>query len=878
MSSAKRRRQKRAATPNPSVKTTRETTAAPTPPSVSGLRLWLFRLVSVLVAPLLLVLLEVGLRLGGYGYPTGFYVETGRVGIERTNDRFGWRFFPPSIARSPEPELLPAKAPGTIRIFVLGGSAAQGVPNPRFSFGRILEVMLRDRYPGTRFEVVNAAMTAINSYVVLEIARDCARQHPTAFVVYMGNNEVVGPFGPGTVFQQWSPSLPLVRAGLRLRATRTGQLLDRAVRSFHPEKTSRTWQGMGMFTDKAVTADDPRLVATYANFSQNLRDICRVARRAGAPVILSTVAVNLRDCPPFASRHRADLRPDELSAWDSTFRAGVELEERRQWSEALARYESAARVDDRFAELQFRMGSCLAALGRLREARERFLAAADLDALRFRADREINAAIRRVAVERAADGVYPGDPEESLAAASDSGAAVIPGKDTFYDHVHYTFAGNYFLARTILDRLESALPDLRTRGRSTSVLTEEECARALPMTPWDEYQSLVQMLATMSRAPFSNQPGHAAQVLQMRQDAESLRKQASTPEALEEARRLYEAALVRSPDDWSLHYHYGKLLLGVGQVEAAAHHMSVALTAYPWHVPLYVDLAQAELANGRKDTAIGLLQKALVINPDNAVAHADLVSPLAGEGRIDEAAAHFRRAVEIDPGDYDAYINMGIALGSRGDIDGAMTHFRKAVEINPENPVPYHDLGTALASQGRADEAITNFRKAVEIDPNYEAAHLSLGIALVGRGEIEEAMGHFRKALEINPRNAVAHNDLGIALAGQGRVDEAVACFRSAVDVDPSYVDARINLARMLGGQGRIDEAVAQMRRAVEIDPANPAAYYGLGQLLAVQGRVDEALAAYREALRIRPDYEDARRELQSLQRVGTSTARRPAP
>jgi tetratricopeptide (TPR) repeat protein len=795
-----------------------------------------------------------------------------------TNYRFGWRFFPPSIARSPEPYLLSPNVPGAVRIFVLGESAAQGVPNPRFSFGRILEAMLREQYPGVSFEVVNAAMTAINSHVVLEIARDCAQQQPTVFVVYMGNNEVVGPYGPGTVFQHSSPSLRLIRAGLRLRATRTGQLLDSTIRSFNPEKTAKTWRGMEMFTDKAVAADDPRLLPTYDNFSQNLRDICRIARRAGAPLILSTVAVNLEDCPPFASRHRADLRPDQLQAWESIYAVGVELEQHKQWLEALARYESAARLDDRFAELQFRIGTCLRALGRPREARERFLAACDLDVLRFRADRKTNTAIRRVSGERASDGVYLVDAEESLAAGDSQPGGVprIPGNDVFFDHVHFTFEGNYLLARMILDRLEPALPSLLARRKSSSVLSEQECERALPMTPWDEYQSLVQMLATMSRAPFPGQLGHAARILAMRTRAESLRRQASTPDAIQDARSLYEAALEKRPDDWSLHYYYGKLLLGAGQAELAAHHMSVALKAYPWHVPLHIDLANAEMKNGRRVEAIGLLEKALAINPNYAVAHADLISALASQGRIEEAVAHFRRAMEIDPGAYDAYINMGIALGDRGDIDGAVANFRKAVAVNPEIPVPYHNLGTALASQGRLVEAISSFRKAVDVDPNYEAAHVSLGIALTGQGEVEEAVVHFRKALEVNPRNAVAYNNLGTVLASQGRTAEAMSCFRAAVDIDPVYVAARINLGRILGGQGRIEEAIAHMQRAVDIDSGSAAAYYGLGQLLAVRGRTEEAIAAYEEALRIRPDFADALSELQSLRRVGKPS--RPSP
>ena len=81
----------------------------------------------------------------------------------------------------------------------------------------------------------------------------------------------------------------------------------------------------------------------------------------------------------------------------------------------MQKYEAAARIDDRFAELQFRLGRCLAAEGRSAEARERFVLARDLDALRFRADSRINAIIREVAAEQEAAGVRVVDAEQALA-------------------------------------------------------------------------------------------------------------------------------------------------------------------------------------------------------------------------------------------------------------------------------------------------------------------------------------------------------------------------------------------------------------------------------------------------------------------------------
>jgi lysophospholipase L1-like esterase len=86
------------------------------------------------------------------------------------------------------------KAAGTYRVVILGESAAEGTPNPSFGLGRMLEAMLRLEFPERRFEVINAAMTAINSHVIWLIAQDCRQLKPDLVVVYMGNNEVIGSF------------------------------------------------------------------------------------------------------------------------------------------------------------------------------------------------------------------------------------------------------------------------------------------------------------------------------------------------------------------------------------------------------------------------------------------------------------------------------------------------------------------------------------------------------------------------------------------------------------------------------------------------------------------------------------------------------------
>src|SRR5436190_19818861 len=122
--------------------------------------------------------------------------------------------------------------------------------------------MLRARYPDSHFEVVNTSMVAINSHVVLQIARQCARLDPDLFIVHVGNNEVVGPFGAAGVLGPFSPHLRIIRANLALKKTRTGQLLHRWVQGIaNKEEAPRSWEGMTMFAQSKIRADDDRLTS-----------------------------------------------------------------------------------------------------------------------------------------------------------------------------------------------------------------------------------------------------------------------------------------------------------------------------------------------------------------------------------------------------------------------------------------------------------------------------------------------------------------------------------------------------------------------------------------------------------------------------------------
>ena len=450
------------------------------------------------------------------------------------------------MIKTPQEYAIPAeKSAGTFRIFVLGESAAMGDPDPAYGFSRYLEVMLRSRYPAMRFEVVNTGSVAINSHVLLPIAEGLAKQKPDVFILYSGNNEVVGPYGPGTALTSSGMSLPVIRSSIFIRSTRIGQLLTRV------GTQKKEWGGMEMFLDKQVRASSPLMKYTYSNFEQNLRDTVTVARNSGARVIVSTVATNLKDCGPFGSLHREDLGPEELRSWNALVQRGSDLENARSYAEALTAYTAATKIDDQYAELEFRIARSLWMLGDAKGAREHFLRARDLDTLRFRADGRINDINRSVASSSGAELV---DADAIFSQQSPNG---VTGSDLVYEHVHMTPAGNYLLARAMFLQIAGKLPAQAGSGATEAdVPSETECEQLLAFTAHDRSRIAAEMLQRLQKPPFTNQLNHSDQVLRL------MLKTQEANESPDETAAQYEWAIRKRTEDRILHYNYGLFLFG----------------------------------------------------------------------------------------------------------------------------------------------------------------------------------------------------------------------------------------------------------------------------------------------------------------------------
>jgi tetratricopeptide (TPR) repeat protein len=793
-----------------------KTKSASSPAAPSAGRLWLFRLILIVGMPLAtLAVLEGALRLFGFGYPPSFVLADTIAGraVLRDNQDFTQRFFAPHLVRTPHSFAVDAEKPaGTYRILVLGESAAMGDPAPAFGFARILSVMLAARYPDRRFEVVNAGVTTINSHAVREIARDSLRLQPDLVIVYMGNNEVVGPYGVGTVFNPFTGNIGIIRAQLAAKSLRLGQMFDRLGRWAGANKgLPERWEGMTMFLGHEVRASDPGLQHVYAHFQRNLEDILASAENGGAKVILSTIGTNLKDCPPFGSQHRPGFSAEDEKKWRGQMDAGIAEETAGHGDAALRLYADAQAIDDTAADLAFRQGRLLYAQGRYDDAYAAFVRARDLDTLRFRADSTVNRLIRETATRHHGAGFGFVDVDEEFRKASPHG---IPGDELLYEHVHMTFAGNYVIARALAD---AAVPYL---GEAKGPLpSETEAGERLGLSEWHQAKILHDVLERFLRPPFLGQIDAEARKRRLQE-----RMQALAPELAAERLPAMIADLTargaKAPD-WEMHENLAQILEAAGQGPAAIGEWRAVIERVPHYMEAHANLAKLLFRAGKGEAALAEFERARELRPYVSDSYNNIGAMYASQGKWPEAIRTYERALTIDPSSRDTLINLAMARAAQKNLDEARRLYQQASERPAYTAEAHYQLALCARALDLVGEAKDHCQSALAIEPRHVAAYRLLMELFKGTGQGQAAFAYAEDLLKKDPDHPLAHETAGEILEVKGQADDAAAHYEKAIASDPGLDDAYLALAALRRKQGRGRDAQAVLERGVAARPAS---------------------------------------------------------
>jgi tetratricopeptide (TPR) repeat protein len=371
-----------------------------------------FYLFLIFIPIIFIILLESGLRIFDYGKTYDQWVNAGE-GKLKLNPEIAYRYFytteqVPSAGNNIFDEV---KKDNCFRVFVMGGSSAAGFPfTPNGSFARYILNRLQVLYPQKTIEVVNIAMSAINSYSLRDMLPGVIDQKPDLIIIYAGHNEYYGALGVGST-ESLGGTRYIVNTVLWLNKFKTFELLRNIIKSIYglfaqPVMTDATLMAR-MSQKQFIPYNSDSYCSGIDQFEGNLNDILRMTRDADIPVLLGTLVSNLKDQKPFSSIEHEKNPP---------------------------------------AEEMFNLATKKLKVGNTKNADSLFKFAKDLDALKWRAPERMNEIINELGKK------YEYSVIKLDSIFNEISPDNIVGDNLITDHLHPNMSGNQIIGKAFFDK------------------------------------------------------------------------------------------------------------------------------------------------------------------------------------------------------------------------------------------------------------------------------------------------------------------------------------------------------------------------------------------------------------------------------------------
>lgn len=153
------------------------------------------------------------------------------------------------------------------------------------------------------------------------------------------------------------------------------------------------------------------------------------------------------------------------------------------------------------------------------------------------------------------------------------------------------------------------------------------------------------------------------------------------------ARKLLERAVAVAPDDVSVRFQLGTLLVAQNQFDAAAEHLELCTQKAPDFADAWAHLSSLQARQGRTAAADKTLAAGLSHCPESPGLHLMLARRHQQAGRIGEAIMEFQESIRLRPNEADASIELANLYLAQGREDDAVREMARALAAEPGNPL-----------------------------------------------------------------------------------------------------------------------------------------------------------------------------------------------
>jgi lysophospholipase L1-like esterase len=594
-----------------------------------------FNLVLLIIPIIFFILLELVLRVSNYGIDTTEWVEIA-PGQLVLNPDVGYRYFHSTagIPYSNQNSFSKVKNENTFRVFIMGASSAAGYPfTPNGDFGLYIKKKLQILYPKQDIEIVNVSLTATNSYTIRDLLPGVIEQKPDLILFYAGHNEYYGAFGVGSM-ESIGQSRKIVNFLLSLEKFKTfvflRDILKWTQNIITGEGTDGALKKSGtlmsrMVKDQTIAFNSDVYNLGIEQFRGNFTDILTECNENNIPVIISTLACNLKDQPPFVSLNDRNI----------------------------------PRADEIFKLAESKLEDTTEALRLFRYAK-------DLDGLRFRASEKIN----EIIIDFSKKFNYPIVKIDSIFnSVSPKG---ITGNNLMTDHLHPTFDGYKLIGKSFFDEMvkNNFLPKAEKQLMDPYKLDSLANAQTY-ISRLDSTISKFRILVLKNDWPFS-EPKSVTYMLK-----------------LFNQQTLIDSLAVKVIDNrysWErAHREAAEYYLRNNNYDEFIRELTILITQYPFVSDYYKYASEQLLAVKMFDDAYPFLLKGQKRFPGAFYAKWIGIIDLSKEN-IDSAIKFLNESLQYGTRDSQVYYNLSGAYSKKKMFTEALTTIESCLSLNPNYP------------------------------------------------------------------------------------------------------------------------------------------------------------------------------------------------
>lgn len=158
---------------------------------------------------------------------------------------------------------------------------------------------------------------------------------------------------------------------------------------------------------------------------------------------------------------------------------------------------------------------------------------------------------------------------DAAAALESDLPALVCGQETFYEHVHFNFDGNFRLGRAGAEQIGKMLPTEISRSASANGWASQDiCERRRGLADWNRCAVVEVVMDRLHRPPLSSQLNNAQRLDLLGSEAKELRHRMN-PTTATKGMEIYMAAINRAPDDHYLHENFAEYLESANDLNRA---------------------------------------------------------------------------------------------------------------------------------------------------------------------------------------------------------------------------------------------------------------------------------------------------------------------